>query len=132
VADKVAKGRQRNGTRDQRGERNAKARLTASQVAEIRALGLAGYTAMEIATRYGVTFSNIAMILRGETWTDVSPGPGVAPVQRVSYRPKLTRPDAETIRATYTGVLGEKTRLAERYGVSLPAIRAILQGSTYR
>jgi hypothetical protein len=132
VADKMSKGRHRSGKPDQWGERNPAARLTAAQVAEIKALALAGYTTMELAPRYGVTFSNIAMILRGLTWAGVPAGPSVEPVQRVNYRSKLTRQDAETIRATYTGARGEKTRLAERYGVSRPAIGAILRGESYR
>jgi hypothetical protein len=72
VADKVAKGR----TADTRGERNHKAKLTAEQVAVIRAEWTAGAIGRpigrsktaELAERFGVTKSSIYHVARGWTW----------------------------------------------------------------
>lgn len=51
------------------GERNVKARLAASQVAEIRARYAAGGVLQrELAAEYGVGKNNISAIVRRETW----------------------------------------------------------------
>ena len=66
VADKVTKGRAIG--RDQRGERNAAAKLTARAVDEIRDLISAGHKNTHIAARYGVTHQLISRIRRGRSW----------------------------------------------------------------
>ena len=57
----VAKGR----GKAARGEDNPKAKLTAEQVHEIRA---AKGTLKEIAHRYGIHFSQVSNIKRGNQW----------------------------------------------------------------
>lgn len=54
-----------------RGDRNAKAVLTESQVREIRGLSDTGYRQHELAKRFGVSQMTISRIVRGERWTHV-------------------------------------------------------------
>lgn len=56
-ADKVAKGRQR-----------GPEKLTAEQVAEIRAMRAAGWLGKDIAEHFGVVPSTIVHIAKGRTW----------------------------------------------------------------
>lgn len=65
MADKTAKGRQ------QRGERCWKARLTAEQVAQIKAAH--GATQAAIAAIYGVTREAVSRIRCGRNWAWVTP-----------------------------------------------------------
>lgn len=65
VADRVAKGRSRGASR----ERNAKAKLTSEQVAQIRALYRKG-AHQHLDLRFGVTRSTIYHIARGWTWPE--------------------------------------------------------------
>jgi hypothetical protein len=53
-----------------RGDESPKHKLTSAQVAEIRSLAGSMSTG-KIAPMFGVSQSNIAMILRGETWKEV-------------------------------------------------------------
>ncbi|XXX79250.1 HNH endonuclease signature motif containing protein [Sorangium sp. So ce134] len=53
------------------GEANAAAKLTAAQVAEIRALRRDGLRLREIAPRFGVTMTMVSKIARGEAWNGV-------------------------------------------------------------
>jgi hypothetical protein len=59
MADKTAKGRQA------KGESNGSAKLSISDVQEIRS---AKESCNDLAQRYRVSFSNIAKIKRGEIW----------------------------------------------------------------
>lgn len=61
-ADMVSMGR------SLRGERCPRAKLTAAQVAEIRALRAGGKRLREIAVRFGVTSTTVSHIARGKTW----------------------------------------------------------------
>lgn len=62
--DKTHKGR----NADNRGPRNPRAKLTESDVAEIRALRGEGLTQQAIAGRYGVAQATISKILIGQRW----------------------------------------------------------------
>lgn len=64
--DMVRKGRA--ARRDQRGDRNGAAKLTAAQVETIRGLIEAGYTNTAIAPRFGVTHQLVSKIRRGAAW----------------------------------------------------------------
>jgi hypothetical protein len=50
------------------GEKNSQARLTAAQVAEIRAEFDAGATRKAIAEKYGVCAAHVGKIIRGVKW----------------------------------------------------------------
>lgn len=63
-ADKVARDRQA------KGERNARAKLTTQEVLDIRA---STGRHEDIAARYGVSTSNISMIVSGKTWRHLLP-----------------------------------------------------------
>jgi hypothetical protein len=82
LADMTAKGRRKAPPghidpvwygRSQAGEANANARLTAADVADIRALGLAGYRQRDIAERFGVHQATVSYILAGKTWVGIEP-----------------------------------------------------------
>lgn len=71
MLDASAKGRVRGFERDlyrPAGERNVKAKLTASAVDKIRECRSQGATLKLLAEEYGVTKENISMICRGVTW----------------------------------------------------------------
>lgn len=135
MADMTEKGRRstgpRHAQREQSGEANHMARLTAERVADIRAMGLAGYYELDIAERFGVTKSNVGLILRGETWRGIAPSETLSPVERPRYRAKLGLDAARAARASYTGRRGDITRLAREYGVSVTAMQAIIRGRSY-
>jgi DNA-binding XRE family transcriptional regulator len=59
--------------RDRRGERNNRAKLSDSDVRQIRALyGAGGVLQHELAARFGVTQSTIGSIVTGETWKHIA------------------------------------------------------------
>lgn len=57
-----------------RGERHGKAKLSKSKVIEIRERARLGETHRSIADAYGISKSNVGMILTGKTWSHVSGG----------------------------------------------------------
>lgn len=78
--DKLFKGRcaygDRNGARTHpethpRGERHGRAKLSAGQVAEIRARVAAGETKAAMARCFGVGFSTVGSIVAGRTWVNL-------------------------------------------------------------
>lgn len=79
VADMIAKGRNAKGERSgarrhpesvARGEKNGHAKLTAAQVAEIRATPRKIGTQHALALRFGVSDATISMIVNGKVWAD--------------------------------------------------------------
>jgi hypothetical protein len=70
--DASGKGRLRPDAPWSQGEHNNHAKLTADQVRKIRARRAAGSTLVELATEYGVDFSNISCIARRKTWKHVA------------------------------------------------------------
>jgi hypothetical protein len=131
VADMRAKGRARSGPRDQAGEANNAARLTVAQVADIRAMGLAGYQHREIAARFGVHKSTVGGILAGKNWLGIEPSAPMAHVERLHIRHPLSKEVARDIRADYTGKRGDLVRLGMQHGVTPQAIHAIVNGRHY-
>lgn len=69
MRDMVRKGRGNSG--DKRGENNGRAKLTAAQVAEIKALIMSGETNVAISKRFGVTHHLISKIRIGKAWGNV-------------------------------------------------------------
>lgn len=59
----------RRGRLNQYGTRNAMAKLTSAQVAEIRARRAAGEKLLPLAVEYGVQFQHISRIVRGDRRT---------------------------------------------------------------
>jgi HNH endonuclease len=129
LADMTAKGRRvPYKGRPQRGALNAATHLTEDAVAIIRGMVSAGYYHREIAAQFGIDRATISYIATGRTWQGIAAAEGIAPVSRVRYTPRLSPADRDAIRARYTGQRGQKTTLAREYGVSVPAIRAVLRG----
>jgi hypothetical protein len=81
VADKLAKGRQTS-PGDQSGDKNRAAKLSASQVEQIRKRIAAGHTNTAIAKDYGVTHQLISRIRRGRSWGEPAMQP---PYQSLRY-----------------------------------------------
>lgn len=68
-ADKVKHG---TAGRQPRGEKCLMAKLTASQVTEIRnRYGDGGHTHRSLASEYGVAHCTVGFIIRGESWTSI-------------------------------------------------------------
>lgn len=70
VADMIAKGRMR--VVRLRGEQSPKAKLTESQVRQIRRLSARGRTGAELARRFGVSESCTSNIIAGRSWQHVA------------------------------------------------------------
>jgi len=67
--DMIAKGRHRMcGRKDVQGERNSKAKLTTQDVFSIREKFAAGRTQSDLAREYGVVFSCISSVVKGQSW----------------------------------------------------------------
>lgn len=75
MADMTAKGRSTHG------DRNGRARLTAAEVLEIRAAWAAGRNQCQIARSFGVTNSQVHLIVTGKSWGHLpgAPTDGFAP-----------------------------------------------------
>lgn len=69
VRDCIERGRRRYVGHDQRGERNGNARLSAAQIAQIRALYEAGgIRQVDLAAQFGIRQTQVSRIVRGEQW----------------------------------------------------------------
>ncbi len=85
VADMWAKGRGAKGDRSgprrhperlPRGERHPSAKLTAAQVAEIRATPMRRGMQRAFARRFGVSEATVSMVVHGKVWTEAPVGAG--------------------------------------------------------
>lgn len=65
IADMASKGRKA------RGEASGQAKLTASDIPEIREYALRGWSHRQLGRQYGVSSVAIGNILRGKTWTHI-------------------------------------------------------------
>jgi hypothetical protein len=70
-ADKVSKGRQRNGSIGPKGGRNAFAKLTEAQVHEIRQLHAGGARVVDLARQYKMSYRAMIAITSGRSWRHV-------------------------------------------------------------
>lgn len=66
IRDMIAKGRRR--AYDRHGERNPRAKLTAAQVADIKARRARGETLASIAALFGIGPSQVHRIANGKSW----------------------------------------------------------------
>ena len=77
IADKLRKGRQRNGAHVYRGERHHGTSLTTEQVLAIRAeAATSGRTMAAIGSDYGITRESVGAIVRRKRWAHLAPAPG--------------------------------------------------------
>jgi hypothetical protein len=114
-----------------RGERHHKARLTAAQVLEIRALR-GRVTEQVLAARFGVGASTIHSIMVHESWRHLTPDIAPPPSLRrgsVHHAAKLTEAQVLEIRAL-RGVVTQK-ELARRFGIAQAVVSAIQLGKTW-
>lgn len=75
MADMVAKGRARALPPPPTiGEKHPQAKLTWRDVREMRQLRAQGWTLQALADRFGVTLSNVGLIVTGKTWKDGQEG----------------------------------------------------------
>jgi hypothetical protein len=68
VSDMWSKGRWRAGAQNNKGERNPNARLTSSDVADIRGLRASGLGPKHISQMYGVSRSHVQRVCKGQAW----------------------------------------------------------------
>lgn len=110
------------------------AKLSWDDVNAIRAHRLVNYEpAEDVSSRYGVARTCIDRILNNTMWFDsnfnpehVKPRPG-----GLNQRCKLTRDQVNEVRSLRKNVWVSAKSLAEKYGVSEPAIQGILKNRTY-
>jgi DNA-binding Xre family transcriptional regulator len=126
--DMIHKGRHGHGHPNFHGETHPMAKLSQQKVNEIHALyATEKYSLAQLAQQYGVTKSNISMIVNWQTWR----GDNSPPPQRPG-RCKLTADDVKQIRSLYmTGTIRQQ-ELADRYGVTNPTISVIVNYKTWR
>ena len=108
------------------GEKNGSARLTATQVLEIRERHAAGESMTPLMREFGIDVATISALLHGRTWQAVG-GPRFAGrSDYVTLKPALVR----RMRKEYAG--GETQRaLAARYGVNINIVTRIVRGEKY-
>lgn len=125
-----------------RGERVGGAKLTAEQVAKIRALYKAGeYTHTQLGERFGVSREAIGLITRGKNWHHIA-----AMDERVSladplrrgkpgeqhHKAKLSEEEVHQIRELHAAKKLTYKDLAQHFGVSKATIAFIIQGKTWQ
>lgn len=149
MQDMLAKGRyrplrgdqhglRRNPERAARGERAGGAKLTETQVAEIRArYQPGGVTQDQLAEEYRVTRRTIGMIVRGERWAHLPVPEGISykmrQVQHGSRNgsAKLDEQAVAAIRVAHRGGVPAK-EIAVQHGVSVRTVEKIASGQAWR
>lgn len=117
----------RNG-RTTKGERNCNAKLTATDVQEIRdSYASGGVTQAELAETYSVGSTVISEVVRGGTWKHVG-GPIIRTIAKKKY---LGAQVAAQIRESFASGVPRKTLIA-RYGVDKSTVNRILRGSAWK
>jgi hypothetical protein len=115
VDDKIAKGRQIHG------EQMGSAKLTADQVAKMRAMRAAGRPVEEIGAAFGISGAHAARVCLGRTWKHL--GAMVAP-----KRPgRLTEQQVAAIRAQHASGASRAT-LAAEFGISKAHVTRVALG----
>lgn len=118
------------------GETNPNAKLTTSQVVQIRVRYHAGEALHHLAAEYGLTHRAISNLANGRTWSHVG-GPIKAPGQigagKGEHNPnaKLTAAQAIEIRKRYARGALIRT-LAADYDVTPIAIKSVVTGRTWK
>lgn len=124
VHDASRKGRLRTG------ERNPASKLTATQVAEIRALYRDGRgpTQAALGARFGVSGATIGRIAQGRIWTGAPIGQRRLRRFSNAPRPMLSRAQENEIAARYAAGGCTHRSLAAEYGCSHGVISAVVHG----
>jgi hypothetical protein len=78
----------------ERGERKASARMTEAKVLDLRERFVQGWTYRELAEYYGIDYTTVAHIVRGETWAHIG-GPIVHCSKRRKRIPHVVTPNSE-------------------------------------
>jgi IS30 family transposase len=123
----------RDGTRIQ-GEDHANSKLTEADVCEIRRLAAARTPHQVLAGRFGVSASNISMIVQRKTWShiitaDALPEKGVH--RGESHRSaKLTEADVRKIRRLAEDRITQRT-IAKQFGISNMAVNRIVRKTAW-
>lgn len=111
-----------------KGQKHHLAKLDDATVQAIRAESKDGAAQDSLAEKYGVTRSNISMILSGKHWGHL---PGADKRDKRDWRRKLTMDDAREVRRRYSAKEATKAQLAVEYGVTFATISEILAGRRY-
>ena len=109
-----------------RGEKHPHAKLTETQVAEIRECYATGaFFQRELAARFGVSISLISGIVRGDSWAHLT----VEKYPAGKYwRRRLTEDQVKNIRQRYAlGGISQQA-LADQYGIARESVRDIIHG----
>lgn len=134
-AQNVGPDRVRDG-QSNRGERHGLSKLTMEQVEDIRRRSAAGETQQSIASRHGITFQNVSVIVLGKTWS--YPGAEPLPAGQTRHRrgaanprARLTEADVKEIRRRHAA--GESQwSLARDFRVSGANINLIVLRKTWK
>lgn len=112
------------------GERNSQARLTETEVGEIRSAYALGETQTSLAARYGVGQTQIGRIVRARQWVGAEPIDGSRRrATRGTGHPnaKLTEADVLAIRELYAAGGISQREIGERYGVTQASISSVIR-----
>jgi len=128
----------RTGLSSARGEDAGRAKLTDSQVREIRGRYTGAWGEQtRLAREYGVSQMLVSQIVRGEIWTHLDPTyiPRRCENKRIrgeSFgRAKLTNDDVREIRRCHLAGDGQED-LARKFGVRTPVVRDIIRGKRWK
>lgn len=143
VADAMAKGRGHlrgvalgvdptPSERRARGERQARAKLTASQVVELRHLVAQGIPYVALAQAYGINPAAVGLIAHGRTWAHIPGALATIPYRGENNKAhKLTEREVIDIRHQYA--LGASlASLARKYSVSAPTVKYVVTRKTWK
>lgn len=131
IADMLAKGR----NNPARGATNAMSKLTDEKVIQLRDLYLQGFGYTQLGRQFGVAREVARNAVLGRTWQHVEGAVESFRNPHVSGEAhphaKLNASKVKEIRALALEGWGTR-RLSKKYGVSRPAIKAVLKGITWR
>lgn len=110
------------------GERHHRAKLTRAQVEDIRRRYRPEKGSRQaLAAEFGITPEYVSILVHGNAWTHLPSDPGA----RRSATARLTGDRVAEIRAA-PRERGMARRLAERFGVSVSAVRHVLAGRCWK
>jgi hypothetical protein len=143
MQDKIRKGRANAPV----GERNSGARLSEAAITEIRRLADSGERHYSIASRFGISRSQVSHVAKRQSWAHVDGNPP-PPIEELRRRRRtkprrpvlageahptsiLTQAQVEEIRSRPRS-WGYQTRMAAEFGVAQSTVSAIILGRRWR